>query len=110
MNYALNIAVTVLVLAGGSAVSQAQIPVQVVTPTAEQVILDADSFVDAGEMAYLAFPAMIAGGQDEVLISYKRGRAHANDAGALLEVVRFNTAENRIESREAIGGEPKLIF
>lgn len=110
MNYALNIAVTVLVLAGGSAVSQAQIPIQVVTPTAEQVILDADSFADAGEMAYLAFPAMIAGDRDEVLISYKRGRAHANDAGALLEVVRFNTAENRIESREAIGGEPKLIF
>jgi len=110
MNYAFNIAVAVLVLAGGSAVSQAQIPVQVVTPTAEQVVLDADSFVNAGEMAYLAFPALIAGDQDEVLISYKRGRSHANDAGALLEVVRFNTADNRIESREAIGGEPELIF
>lgn len=76
----------------------------------EQTILDSSDFAKANEMAYLAFPTLIRINNHEILISYKRGRAHALDAGAVVEVIRFNTKTNEIVSRQIIGGEPEAIY
>ena len=76
----------------------------------EQLVLDSSEFAKAGEMAYLAFPALIRVGEEEVLISYKRGKSHALDPGAVIEALRFNTENNEVVSREVLGGDPELIF
>ena len=77
----------------------------------EQLVLDSSEFAKAGEMAYLAFPALIrVGEEEEVLISYKRGKSHALDPGAVIEALRFNTENNELVSREVLGGDPELIF
>ena len=39
---------------------------------------------------YLAFPAIVETGENEILMSYKRGEAHARDTGAVLEVIRLD--------------------
>lgn len=75
-----------------------------------QIILDSSDLVKADEMAYLAFPALIRINEQEVLISYKRGRSHALDAGAVMEMIRFNTESNKIVSRRIIGGESDQIY
>ncbi len=76
----------------------------------EQILLDSADFVKKDEMPYLAFPALIRINKQEVLISYKRGRSHALDNGAVTEVIRFNTETNKIVSRQIIGGEPDQIY
>ncbi len=76
----------------------------------EQMLLDSAEFVKKDEMPYLAFPALIRINKQEVLISYKRGRSHALDNGAVTEVIRFNTITNKIVSRQIIGGESDQIY
>ena len=44
---------------------------------------------------YLAFPAVIELG-DEVLVSFKRGKAHAADAGATQELLRLDKASGKV--------------
>ncbi len=44
---------------------------------------------------YLAFPAVIELG-DEVLVSFKRGKAHAADAGATQELMRLDKASGKV--------------
>jgi len=44
---------------------------------------------------YLAFPAVIELG-DEVLVSFKRGKAHAADAGATQELLRLGKASGKV--------------
>lgn len=44
---------------------------------------------------YLAFPALIELG-DEVLVSFKRGKAHAADAGATQELLRLDKASGKV--------------
>ena len=39
---------------------------------------------------YLAFPAITKTGENEILMSYKRGEAHARDIGAVLEIIRVD--------------------
>ena len=39
---------------------------------------------------YVAFPALLRTGDQEILLSYKRGYAHARDPGGVLEIVRFD--------------------
>lgn len=46
---------------------------------------------------YLAFPTLIELG-DEVLVSYKRGKSHAADAGATQELMRIEKATGKVLS------------
>ncbi len=47
---------------------------------------------------YLAFPALVDLGAD-VLVSYKRGRSHGGDSGAVLAVLRLDAATGKVKSR-----------
>ncbi|HAH44703.1 MAG TPA: exo-alpha-sialidase [Planctomycetaceae bacterium] len=76
----------------------------------EQVILNPDQFAAEKQMSYLAFPAVLRLNPQEILISYKRGRRHSSDPGAVLEMVRFNTETNQITERKIIGEQQPLIF
>lgn len=107
MRTALTLTVLALLLpsAGAAAAVEPERPVR----RGEQTVLRAESFVNAGEMAYLAFPSLIRIGEDEVLISYKRGRSHALDPGAVLEAIRFNTADHRVVWRKVLASDRELI-
>ncbi len=39
---------------------------------------------------YISFPAVLRTGENEILLSYKRGYAHAQDPGATLEYIRYD--------------------
>ena len=39
---------------------------------------------------YVAFPAVLRTGENEILLSYKRGYSHARDPGATLEIGRYD--------------------
>ena len=59
---------------------------------------------------YVAFPAIVPVNEDEILISYKRGNAHARDIGAVLEVIHFNLESGK-RTREPIQlGIPNTIM
>jgi hypothetical protein len=59
---------------------------------AERLITASDA---EQEFHYLAFPAVLDTGTD-VLVSYKRARAHARDAGSSLEMVRIDKASGKV--------------
>lgn len=104
--------IALLLVIGGNCLGQFAEGAEPEFPTSrqEQTILAADDFSRRGEMAYLAFPDLIRTAADEILISYKRGRRHGADPGALLEVVRFNTKSNQVEEREVVGQDPALVY
>ncbi len=64
-------------------------------PLARDVIL---ASADQKEWPYLAFPALLDRG-DELLVSFKRARSHAQDAGAALELVRLDPRTGRARER-----------
>jgi hypothetical protein len=64
-----------------------------------QQVLLASTEVD--DWRYLAFPALVDLG-DEVLVSFKRGRAHAADTGAALELLRLEPVSGRVLGRQAL--------
>ncbi len=104
--------VALLLTIGGSLLGQLAQGVEPEFPQSrqEQTVLAADDFTRRGEMDYLAFPALIRTAPNEVLISYKRGRGHAVDPGALLEAIRFNTKSNQVEERKVLGQNSKLVY
>ena len=55
------------------------------------------SYRGTGTMDYLGFPAIAPSGQNENMLSYKRGTDHGWDPGAVLEIIRFD-----LESGQAI--------
>ncbi len=50
---------------------------------------------------YLAFPALVDLG-GEVLVSYKRGRSHGGDSGAVLDVLRLDATTGKVKSRQPL--------
>jgi len=64
----------------------------------------------ANEYPYLAFPSLYRLDDREVLISYKRGRAHATDPGARLEMARFDAVEQRVLEVRTIAQIDDLIM
>ncbi len=64
----------------------------------QQVLVSSAEFTDR---RYLAFPALLDLG-DEVLVSFKRGRSHAADPGATLDLLRLDPATGRGIARETI--------
>lgn len=65
----------------------------------ERVLVAADH---AQERHYLAFPDLLDLG-DEVLVSFKRGKAHANDDGAVLDTIRIDKQTDRVVESQVIG-------
>ena len=53
------------------------------------------SYRGTGSNDYLAFPAIAPLAGNEVLLSYKRGRQHARDPRAVLEVIRIDLESGR---------------
>ena len=53
------------------------------------------SYRGTGTQDYLAFPAITPSGYNEIMISHKRGKAHVNDLGAVLEILRFDLESGR---------------
>jgi len=53
------------------------------------------SYRGTGTQDYLAFPAITPSGNNEILLSHKRGKAHVNDLGAVLEIVRLDLKSGR---------------
>lgn len=45
---------------------------------------------------YVSFPALLRTGENEILLSYKRGYAHARDPGATLEYIRYDLQTGKI--------------
>ncbi|MBH54275.1 MAG: hypothetical protein CMI18_08000 [Opitutaceae bacterium] len=63
-----------------------------------------------GTMDYLAFPAIVPSGKNEILLSYKRGRAHGRDPGARLEIIRFDLESGRAIQDPIQLGIPKAVM
>ncbi len=80
--------------------------VRPVTPVAQSVVLASASLED---WRYLAFPALHDTG-DEVLVSYKRARSHAQDAGAALELARLEPVTGRIKERTTLARRAEEIM
>ena len=59
--------------------------------------------------SYLAFPAVLDLGGD-VLVSYKRGRSHAADPGAALELLRLDGAAGQVQARMTIAQQDGVIM
>lgn len=53
------------------------------------------SYRGTDEQDYLAFPAIVSSGENEILLSYKRGESHARDIGAVLEIIRYDLESGR---------------
>lgn len=60
-----------------------------------------DDAAGAAEKPYLAFPALIDLGED-VLVSYKRGRSHAGDTNAVLDMVRVDGETGTVKEQKTI--------
>jgi hypothetical protein len=82
-----------LVLSIGVACGWVDDDVTVRQPTAiRQTVIAASK--DHAERPYLAFPAIVDLG-DEVLVSFKQGRSHAQDTDATLDLIRIDPQSGR---------------
>ncbi|MSU72694.1 MAG: exo-alpha-sialidase [Opitutus sp.] len=95
-----------LVVSSAGFAAQASLTPVVPAPRAVQVIA---ASADAGGSAYLAFPAILRTGPDEVLMSFKHGAKHGGDPEADLELVRFDTARHVITQRQVVAHDPGFI-
>ena len=84
-----------LVLAGSGA---SEVVERVPRSGESSVVVPGGSAADWG---YLAFPALLDLG-DELLVSFKRARAHAQDPGAALDLVRLDPATGRASGRRTL--------
>lgn len=53
------------------------------------------SYRGTGTMDYLGFPAIVPSGDNEIMLSYKRGTDHGWDPGSQLEIIRFDLQSGR---------------
>ena len=72
----------------------------------QQIVVAA---ADSGSWPYLAFPALLDRG-DEILVSYKRARSHAQDPGAALDLVRLDPVSGRASGRRALAQQDGHIM
>lgn len=68
------------------------------------------SYRGTEQQDYLAFPAIIETGENEILMSYKRGEAHARDVGAMLEIIRVDLENGDIIQDPIQLGLPEEIM
>jgi hypothetical protein len=68
------------------------------------------SYRGTGTMDYLGFPAIVPSGDNEIMLSYKRGTDHGWDPGAQLEITRFNLKSGRAIQKPIQLGIPDRIM
>lgn len=85
------IVLTAVTLAGS-------VPERVPIHKEQQIVASA---ADSGAWPYLAFPALLDRGE-EILVSYKRARSHAQDPGAALDLLRLDPISGRASGRRAL--------
>lgn len=90
-----------LVLAAPSATAVQRVPVE----RQEHILVSA---LEDADWRYLAFPSVIDLG-DEVLVAYKRGRAHYNDPGSVIERVRVDGRTGRPGPRERVAAIDQTV-
>jgi len=67
------------------------------------------SAAQPAQFRYLAFPAILRSGPDELWIVYKAGRSHATDPGSAMEIVRHTLSTGATAPlQRLIAPEPKL--
>lgn len=59
---------------------------------------------------YLAFPSIISMGDNQIMLSYKRGEKHLRDLDAELEIVRFDLANGTVTQLPIRIGSPGAIM
>jgi hypothetical protein len=74
-------------------------------PPAPQFRIEETIVSYRGKLAndYVAFPALLRTGDQEILLSYKRGYDHARDPGGVLEFIRYD-----LESGRTIQGPTRI--
>jgi hypothetical protein len=79
------------------------------TPTykSSSILLASSSLA---EKSYLAFPVTLHRGEDDYLLSFKRGDAHSKDSGAFWEVYQLDTRNGAITGPTAEFRLPGLIL
>lgn len=95
-----------ILLAAPMLVSAQAIPAQMVSAVPSVAVLSDGAVSD---QPYLAFPALLDLG-DDVLISYKRGKTHAADLGATLELLRINGQSGAIKTQKTIAAVENQIM
>lgn len=68
------------------------------------------SYRGTGTMDYLGFPAIVPSGENEIMLSYKRGTDHGWDPGAQLEIIRFDLKSGRAIQDPIQLGIPDMIM
>lgn len=68
------------------------------------------SYRGTGTMDYLGFPAIVPSGEDEIMLSYKRGMDHGWDPGAVLEIIRFDLKSGKAIQEPIQLGIPDRIM
>jgi len=61
-------------------------------------------------MDYLGFPAIVPSGENQIMLSYKRGLDHGWDPGAVLEIVRFDLKSGKAIQKPIQLGIPDRIM
>jgi hypothetical protein len=59
--------------------------------------------------SYLAFPSILRLNPNEILISFKRGSQHGRDEEARLEMLHFDTKNNKILEQKLLAADPGLV-
>jgi len=68
------------------------------------------SYRGTGTMDYLGFPAIVPSGENQIMLSYKRGLDHGWDPGAVLEIVRFDLKSGKAIQKPIQLGIPDRIM
>ncbi|MDZ4686298.1 MAG: sialidase family protein [Planctomycetaceae bacterium] len=68
------------------------------TPLRQSILV---ASADQTDHRYLAFPAILDLG-DDVLVSFKRGRSHAQDTGATLDLLRLDPRTGRVTEHRTL--------
>ena len=98
----------VLALLASMPCRAAEPQVRTVQPESTRVLVAAAS--QPTDYRYLAFPSLLAIGQDEIWICYKAGRTHATDAGAALEVVRHTLSTGVTTLIQRLPAPPPKLY
>lgn len=100
--------IVVFIIATTSALMASTIPERRPAVRSEQVLVSSTDPQIAGA-PYAAFPALLELGR-EILISFKRGRAHADDSGATLDLLRFDPATGKASAPRLLAHLPDCIM
>lgn len=90
----------VLLMSGPAFVRSAEVTFLNPSYKAERVLVASDPGQASG---YLAFPDVLDLGS-EILVSFKRGKSHAADPGAVLDLIRIGKTTRQVSQPETLAG------